>query len=268
MRRIPLAFALSLALCAPAAAEAAVLNVDPAGSDASTCTTSAPCRTFARAYSLAASGDLVTVRTGIYPRQDVPSGSKHVRFEGEPNTIVRQLLVNAANSTFDRINVDANGAKPAGAAYEPHAANITFKNAYIGNVTDEKGALSGAGCNGCVFDNVHFRDVRIATAGVHNECLYSQSPNITIRNSRFTNCATMDIFFTRGTWWGQPYYGGFTLINNYFGKTYKLGGAVHYYSVVWGDVGGGPIRNATVRGNTFELPPAAPGTFVDSVESC
>ena len=63
----------------------------------------------------------------------------------------------------------------------------------------------------------------------------ARPPNITIRNSRFTNCATMDVFFTRGTWWGQPTYGGWTLENNFFGKTYKYGGSVHYYSVVWGD---------------------------------
>ena len=35
------------------------------------------------------------------------------------------------------------------------------------------------------------------------ECLYSQAANITIKNSRFENCAVMDVFFTRGTWWGR-----------------------------------------------------------------
>jgi hypothetical protein len=114
---------------------------------------------------------------------------------------------------------------------------------------------------------VHFHDVRIATDGVHNECLYSQSPGITIKNSRFTNCATMDVFFTRGTWWNQPTYGGFTLTNNFFGKTYKLGGSVHYYTVVWGDVAP-TIDRATLRGNTFELPVGADRSFTNSVESC
>ena len=54
--------------------------------------------------------------------------------------------------------------------------------------------------------------------GVHMECLYSLASNITIKNSRFENCAVMDVFFTRGTWWTppQPEYGGWTLINNYF----------------------------------------------------
>lgn len=269
MRRTQLVVALSFALLAPASAQAAVVNVAPSGSDMATCAREAPCRSLARAYTVAAGGDVVSVAGGIYPRQDVPAGTKSVTFRGEPGVVVRQMFVHAANVTLDSINVDAGAAKTVGgAALETTAPNITFKNAYVGNVTDEKGVLSGAGCTGCVFDNVHFRDVRIATDGVHNECLYSQSPNITIRNSRFTNCATMDIFFTRGSWWGQPYYGGFELTNNFFGKTYKLGGAVHHYSVVWGDVGGGTIRGAVIRGNTFELPVAAAGTFADSVESC
>lgn len=269
MRRAPLVLALSLALVAPASAEAATLNVTPSGSDAAPCTQTAPCRSLARAYTLAGGGDVVSVGTGIYPRQDVPAGTKYVTFKGEPNAIVRQLFVGSANATFDGINVDANGAKTVGgAALEPGAPNITFKNAYVGNVVDEKGVLSGADCIGCIFDNVHFRDVRIATDGIHNECLYSQSANITVRNSKFTNCATMDIFFTRGTWWGQPYYGGFTLTNNFFGKTFKLGGAVHYYTVVWGDVSGGRVPGAVIRGNTFELPVSTIGPFTNSVESC
>ena len=66
-------------------------------------------------------------------------------------------------------------------------------------------------CVGCTIDNVNFHDVLVVEAGIHNECLYSQAANITINNSRFTNCATMDVFFTLGTWWGQPAYGGWTL---------------------------------------------------------
>ena len=153
-------------------------------------------------------------------------------------------------------------------AFQNGGANSVFKNGRVGNVVDEKGLLSTADCSGCVYDNVDFHDVRIATSDVHNECMYSQSPNVTIRNSSFVNCATMDIFFTRGTWWGQPYYGGFTVENNFFGKTFKFGGAVHYYSVVWGDVGGGVVDRATIRGNTFELPLASDSRFTNSVESC
>jgi hypothetical protein len=35
-----------------------------------------------------------------------------------------------------------------------------------------------------------------------NECVYSQTPGLVIHNSRFTNCATRDLFIKRGDWWG------------------------------------------------------------------
>ena len=45
------------------------------------------------------------------------------------------------------------------------------------------------------------------------------SPGLTVRNSTFRNCATMDLMITRGFWWGQPPYGGLTLENNVFGHS-------------------------------------------------
>ena len=58
-------------------------------------------------------------------------------------------------------------------------------------------------------------------------------PGMTVRNSLFHNCATMDIFFTYGYWWTPlpPAYGNVTLENNDFGHTYKDDGTWHYYSV-------------------------------------
>ena len=238
----------------------------PTGSDTAACTQTAPCRSMSRGYAVATAGNAIQLADGVYPAQNVPSGTKAVTFRGGSGVVVRQLYTMAANATFDGVNLDAAGAVTNGAVLEFDAPNSVFKNASVGNVTDEKGSLAHSNCTGCVYDNVNFHDVRIATDGIHNECLYSQAPNITVKNSRFTNCATMDIFFTRGTWWGQPTYGGFTLLNNYFGKTYKLGGAVHYYTVVWAN--NNPIDRATIRGNTFELPTSADAPFTNSVESC
>ena len=77
---------------------------------------------------------------------------------------------------------------------------MTFKNAEVGNIADEKNLVSG---DGHVIDNVRFHDVVMTSTGeaegIHMECLYSQASNITIKNSRFENCAVMDLFFTRGT---------------------------------------------------------------------
>ena len=103
-------------------------------------------------------------------------------------TRFRQLYSNFDNIVFDGLDIDAGRAKTSGgAAFESHGDNATFKNGQIGNVTDEKGALI-SGSN-FTFDNVLFHDVRLATAGVHNECVYAiVVPGFTIRNSTFRNC--------------------------------------------------------------------------------
>ena len=132
--------------------------------------------------------------------------AKAVTFVGGPSVVVRNMVVGAGSATFDNINIDAANAKVLGVPFG--APNATYKNSSIGNVVDEKGMLATASCTGCTIDNVNFHDVLLVDPSIHNEYLYSQAANITIKNSRFTNCATMDVFFTRGTWWNQPQYGG------------------------------------------------------------
>ena len=191
----------------------------------------------------------------MYPAQVVPGGSKAVTFSGSPGAKLRQLENNAANVTFDGIEVDAAFAQTAG--FQNHdAANVTFRDGRIGNVTDEKGALvSGANFT---FDNVVFHDVRVTDPSVHNECVYAIGvPGMTVRNSLFYSCATMDLFFTYGSWWIPlpPAYGNVTLENNDFGHTYKDDGTWHYYSLYVGNTAadGGTLSGWKVRNNTFEI---------------
>ena len=56
-------------------------------------------------------------------------------------------------------------------------------------------AARAGGCIGSTIDNVDFHDVVIVAEGMHNESLYNQAANITIKNGGFANCATMDLFF-------------------------------------------------------------------------
>jgi hypothetical protein len=214
---------------------------------------------------VAGAGDTVEVAAGTYAAQTVPGGTKAVTFKGGTDVIVRSMVVDAQNVTFDGINIDANNQQVLGVQFG--GANSTFKNASIGRVVDEKGMLATSSCVGCTIDNVRFHDVLVVTDGVHNECLYSQAANITIANSHFSNCATMDVFFTRGTWWGQPLYGGWTLTNNFFGAPRFLNGqCCHYYAVYWAYQS--IFDRAVVRGNRFESQVTADGTFTNSVESC
>ena len=77
----------------------------------------------------------------------------------------------------------------------------------------------------------------------------AHAPGITIRNSTFTNCATMDISLGRGDWWGQPPYGNVTLENNVFGHSMNGGTGWHYFGLAWFV---GKFENARVVNNTFE----------------
>src|SRR6202008_4485951 len=124
---------------------------------------------------------------------------------------LRQLINQADNITFEGLDLDAQGTQTNWAVFESGGRlNVTLKNSRVGNVIDEKGAMLGGSSStastNLVIDNVVFHDV-------------SQAPGLTVRNSTFTNCATMDLFIVRGDWWGQQPYGDVTLENNVFGHS-------------------------------------------------
>jgi hypothetical protein len=199
--------------------------VSPNGSDANGCTSAAPCASFARAATVASSGATIEV-SGSLGDQFFAGGyqgtqgdiNKTLTFHGQPGNKVRALHFGSGNFTFDGINVDAGGTKTAGATFENGGTPFTFKNGSIGNVRDEKGAMIDG--SGMVFDNVRFHDVVIATSGVHAECIFASVPErMVVRNSTFTNCAVMDIFFVWPDWWSPlpPAYGNVVLEGNVFG---------------------------------------------------
>jgi hypothetical protein len=200
----------------------------------------------------------VTVAPGVYPGQSVPSGSKAVTFSGGAGVVVRQLLSDVSNVTYDGISVDAGGAHTTGAALEIGGDNVTFRNASVGNVVDEKGLLID-GANHTI-DNVTFHDAVLKTSGVHMECVYAiVVPGFTIRNSTFRDCAIMDLFFTYGNWWNPlpPMYGNVTIENNVFGHSEDDNNSSwHYYGLYIASIGpngtADPMSGWVVRNNTFE----------------
>jgi hypothetical protein len=203
----------------------------------------------------------------------VPAGTKAVTFRGGPDVKIRELYIDSTGATFDGINVDANFVRKQTGLQLSGNRNV-FKNATVGNIADEKNIVNG---DGHTIDNVRFHDTILTSTGqsedVHMECLYSQASNITIKNSRFENCAIMDLFLTRGTWWGQPEYGGWTLVNNHFGVPRRANGTgAHYYSVLW--AWQSKYDRAVLRGNTYEASVGAQdmngadASFTNSVESC
>jgi hypothetical protein len=206
------------------AANATSLSVTAAGNDANACTPAAPCNSLARAAAVAVSGDTVEV-SGSLGDQFFAGGyqgtqadvAKTLTFHGQPGNKLRAIHFGSGNFTFDGINIDAGGGAPS-PAFSNGGAPFTYKNGSIGNVIDEKGAMIDG--PGMVFDNVLFHDIVLRTAGVHTECIFAEVPEgMIVRNSTFTNCAVMDMFFVYPDWWAplpSPYK-NVTLDNNTFG---------------------------------------------------
>ena len=244
---------MSLGLASSACADDR--RVSPSGSDSGDCRSSA-CATLEYAYGRSAEGDVIRVEAGTYGPQVVPNGVKRVTVQGASGNKVRKLDNHASNITFNGIDVDAGMTKPNGAAFENHVGpdgmNVAFVNGRIGNVVDQKGALLGATGNAnpvnTLIDNVEFHDVLQQSDGVHNECVFSETPGLTIRNSTFSNCSTMDLFIVRGDWWGQPPYGHVTLENNVFGHSTN-GSGWHHYGLYWSN---DKFEDVRVVNNTFE----------------
>src|SRR4051794_310549 len=70
-RSLPAVLLLALSAAAPASASAATLYLSPSGSDSAACSQAAPCKTFSRAYSVAAAGSDVIVAGGTYGGQSL-----------------------------------------------------------------------------------------------------------------------------------------------------------------------------------------------------
>ena len=223
------------------------------------------CGSFAAAYSAASSGDTVGVTGTLGPQlfaggynASQAAGSKTISFRGAPGNLIRQLHSGSPNISYDGLNLDAGGAKTSGAVFENGGGdNNSFVNGSIGNVSDEKAALVDG--DHFTFDNVRFHDAVLKTDGVHMECLYAiVVPNMTIRNSSFSNCAVMDLFFTYGDWWSPlpPPYGNVTLEGNSFATPRNNNGACcMYYGLYAGNTAApapGPISGWSVRNNWFE----------------
>lgn len=230
----------------------------------------AACGSFAAAYSVAVSGDLVGVAPGGYPNQffaggvgaSQGSGTKAVTYRGIGGIpVIRQIHSGSDNLTFDNLNIDAGGQKTSGAGFENGGGeNNTFKNGRIGNISDEKGALVDG--RNFTFDNVVFHDVVLKTNGVHLECLMALwNQGMVIRNSIFTNCAIMAASIGIGDWWQPPPppYDSVTLEGNTFGtsRTNNSACCAVYSLAIWSTkvpVGSdyGVLHNWIIRNNFIE----------------
>ena len=249
------------------------------------------CASLSAAYEAAHSGDTIMVTAGTYGRQVIPAGTKRliirsagrtrpvfgtttvdasnitlsgvtIRRDDDPGPNTATLEAKGTNNTFNRVHVNSKFMYGRQGIAASGDRNV-FKNGSTFNVVDEKGVLVGG--SHITFINFDFHDVRVTGSQIHNECVYSSGPNLTVRRSHFWNCPTMDLFITRGTWWNQPAYGGVTIENNVFEHSTMEGrNSWHYYGLLFGGqlaFEGAPLANFKIRYNTFEQSVSLDGSF-------
>jgi hypothetical protein len=256
--RVLLVSFFTFVLVAPA--HATVRPITPAGPS------------LAEAYAASIDGDVIELAGGEYEPQTLPAGTKAVtvRAAAGQTPDLAELVAHASNvtvsglklrhltiaggshSVYERLDIDGRFAKRLTLEMGGDAHDVTLRDSRVGNVTDEKGAIIGE--TGFTVDNVVFHDVLVTDSHVHNECVYATgAEGLTIRNSVFINCATMDLFFTNYA--GGPDYGNITVENNVFEHSMREDREWHYYSLFVGNTGpsGADLRNWVVRNNTFEI---------------
>ena len=209
------------------------------------------------AYNAVPNGGTIQLSAGNYGGFSTPSGSKDVTLRGVyPGTVLNSIGVNADNFHVEYVTLDNEMSSATNTLFVSPKKNFSFKHGEIRNQLNQPMVmLNGSTVAGemlnPVFDDVFFHDAVSNNAGVHMECVYSQASGLTIRNSRFENCAVMDVFITRGDWWQQPIYKGITLENNTFGTSRSVNGTCcsSYGVVVNGNMQ--EIRDFTIRNNFF-----------------
>ena len=251
-----------------------LLYMSPTGSDSGRCTRTAPCASLPRAYRVAQAGDVVELAAGTYDASNESisfDSSKNpgarVIFRPAPGasvTITALVKVAAARIVFrdmrfadgwfatgDRLTFrNINSA----AMYIVSGTNIKVLGGqvYPGPVfqgADDADPLLGSATNGSpprniLIDGVWFHGwLRPPGTDYHTECFQAGSGiNVVIRRSRFSDCATHDLFIQS---WGtlngaDNTLDNWVLENNFLGDTRD-----GYYSVQLlnrNDDSGKPVR--------------------------
>lgn len=263
-----------------------ILYVSLSGSDSNPCTQSQPCSSFDKAYRTAKPGQTVEIDGGTYGNQTInndPSKTSSSKVFFRPtagaNVNVGEVVMSGKHAEFQNMffgsyktlhttedvifrNIRAgwigiysskNVSIIGGEVYPgPNfltgctQANPTCN--YDPQISNESGILTPP--TDILFDGVSFHGwLRPAGTDFHTECMQAGSGvNVTIRNSKFYDCATHD-FFIRS--WGEVNGARHTLDNwlfenNYFGATTD-----GYYSLSFGNDLGARPANVIVRNNSF-----------------
>jgi hypothetical protein len=197
--------------------------VAPGAPNGAPCTQAAPCGSFDRAYHVARPGQTVEIAAGSYPGQQL---TRDASKRSHADVVVRP----AAGAKVTIHSLDVVGAAhvevrdlavPDGWQVLPGSSDVTLRNlesnaAYVVSASDVNVLGGSAGPQtdydtgqikpdclvGCppslriLFDGVHFHDAVLSPgSNAHVECLQIWgSRYVTIRNSRFVNCDSHNVF--------------------------------------------------------------------------
>ena len=263
-----------------------VFYVSPTGSDSRACTQLAPCASIARAYVAARAGGQIALAAGVYPRQQIfrdPARNASVPTVVRPAVGAKVQLTGLKLGESEENNAPSDivfdSLDVVGASVEifEGATNVTLKNVNAPNfyVRGARNVLiSGGSWGPCLtdglirtcgnskldagtppyvnenitIDGAVFHDYRVIPgSGCHFECLFLLGgKNITVKNSRFTNCEFFDIFV--------QYYGvtldGLRIEGNTFEAPFNGQGGRRDTAIEFSG-GGHTWSNVNVRRNSF-----------------
>jgi chitodextrinase len=269
---------------------AASVFVSASGSDSNPCSQASPCKSFNRAYHVAAPGSVVEVAGGTYAAQTIssdasktsssdvvfrPAAGQTVTFSGDLTidaqhlelrdmTFVWEVLENAHDVTLR--NIAAHGEAFMRSDGTDAPSDISVLGGEIGPGVDGYPAIGTNGFSttavptNITFDGVYFHDWTLSQgSSAHVECLQVWGADgLTIRNSRFQNCWVFDIFMEKLVGGSAPTPTNITIENNFLDC---CGGGDNYAIRLSDTSSSASWQNVTIRNNSsdqkFNLGPGA-----------
>ena len=260
---------------AQATPPAPALHVAVSGSDAADCSSARPCATFDRAYHRARPGQTVLVAAGDYPAQkisaDSTKGGAAVIFR--PATAgARVRIVNTLPGVYGAVGLSIRGSHVAfhdidilnswatdgvsdvllanvdAATFTVMAStNVSIVGGSIGPYQNDAAKI-GRQSHAVLVDHVRFHDYLRTDPATHMECLHVfPVSGLVIRNSRFYNCAIMDVFFSN---YGPGDIHDILIENNWFDAPGSHGAGPASAPLMF-EPFSVPISNVTIRFNSL-----------------
>ena len=288
--------AVATAPCPPPSSGGAQRFVSTVGSDAGVCSAVAPCRSFDRAYRVAAPGEVVEVAAGSYPSQRIDkdaskTSASDVVFRPAAGATVTLAYLDIAGSHLEvrdltataGVDVDSNPIDTRDVTLRNISGRSLFLRADdVSVIGGSYGGFNGCdagmpedgvklwsdssrGADGITLDGVLIHDIRRTGCDRHTDCIQIYSgTNHTIKNSTLVNCPTTGII-ARPSGSSQAL-ANITIENNYFGSVLDGSEAIN--------IGTSPDRcsGIVVRYNTvvnesssFDCvtPSGSPGSLVE-----